>query len=170
MIGDAKLKIMDIVSRWPGSVHDTTIFNDSNIRARFENNEFSPYTLVGDGGYPCRTYLLTPLIQPHTLPEERYNSSQIKTRNPVERLFGVWKRRFPCLSQGMRIDVQKVCEVIVATAVLHNMCLMANDNAESFEGDDNDMVENIGEEVQQIHNENHNTSVRNALIANVFAV
>lgn len=77
---------------------------------------------------------------------------------------------FPCLSQGMRIDVQKVCEVIVATAVLHNMCLMVNDNAESFEGDDNEMVENIGEEVQQIHNENHNTSVRDALIANVFAV
>ncbi|CAH2009244.1 unnamed protein product [Acanthoscelides obtectus] len=91
IIGSFGLKIMDIVARWPGSVHDTTIFNDSNIRGRFENNEFSPYCLVGDGGYPCRVYLLTPLQDPQTLPQQRYNNAQIKTRNPVERLFGVWK-------------------------------------------------------------------------------
>ncbi|RZB41282.1 DDE Tnp 4 domain containing protein [Asbolus verrucosus] len=42
VVGDANLKIMNIVSRWPGSVHDITIFNSSNIRARLENNEFRP--------------------------------------------------------------------------------------------------------------------------------
>lgn len=46
-------------------MHDTTIFNDSNIRGRFEVNEFAPYCLVGDGGYPCRPYVLTPMTGGH---------------------------------------------------------------------------------------------------------
>lgn len=39
-ITDANLKIMDVVARWPGSQHDNTIFNHSQIKARFENQEF----------------------------------------------------------------------------------------------------------------------------------
>lgn len=47
IICDAKLKIRDIVARWPGSSHDLTIFNNSRIRARFENNEFQHSLLLG---------------------------------------------------------------------------------------------------------------------------
>jgi hypothetical protein len=35
---NADLKFMDIVARWPGSVHDSTIFNDSRMRMRLEAN------------------------------------------------------------------------------------------------------------------------------------
>lgn len=38
-ICDANLKIMDIVARWPGSSHDSTIFNNSAIRGKFERSE-----------------------------------------------------------------------------------------------------------------------------------
>lgn len=44
-------------------------------------------------------------------------------KNAVERLFGVLKRRFPCLSEGISLTTEVICEVIVATAVLHNICL-----------------------------------------------
>lgn len=47
VICDAKLKIRDIVARWPGSSHDLTIFNNSRIRAQFENNEFQNSILLG---------------------------------------------------------------------------------------------------------------------------
>ncbi|XP_008188715.1 putative nuclease HARBI1, partial [Acyrthosiphon pisum] len=57
---------------WPGSVHDSTIFDNSMIRAQFENNEFGNCFLLGDGGYPCRDYLMTPLLNPYTEPEKRY--------------------------------------------------------------------------------------------------
>jgi len=36
--------------RWPGSVHVSTIFDNSLLRAQFENNEFGNSVLVGDGG------------------------------------------------------------------------------------------------------------------------
>ncbi|CAH1997234.1 unnamed protein product [Acanthoscelides obtectus] len=166
IIGSFDLKIMDIVARWPGSVHDTTIFNDSNIRGRFENNKFSPYCLVGDGGYPCRVYLLTPLQDPQTLPQQRYNNAQIKTRNPVERLFGVCKRRFPCLSLGMRLKLETMCEVIVATAVLHNMCLEQNDTIDFFEnGPEMEQIEEI-----QVRIGYQNTATRDSIISAIFTL
>ena len=57
-VSDAELNIEDIVVRWPGSAHDSTIFNNSRIRARFENNEFPDNLLLG---YPVRSYFFTPL-------------------------------------------------------------------------------------------------------------
>lgn len=157
---------MDIVARWPGSVHDTTIFNDSNIRARFENGEFTPYSIVGDGGYPCRTYLLTPVVDPQTVPQQRYNNAQIRTRNPIERLFGVWKRRFPCLSLGMRLSPQKTCEVIVATAVLHNICSEINDDFDEFDNEELGELEDM--HWLPINNIQNNTRTRDSLITNIF--
>lgn len=58
---DGKCKIQNIVCRWPGSSHDSTIFNNSRIRAQFENGEFQGYVLVGDSGYGIKQYLITPL-------------------------------------------------------------------------------------------------------------
>lgn len=45
----------------------------------------------------------------------------------IERTFGVWKRRFPVLSVGIRTQVQTTLATIMATAVLHNMLINAND-------------------------------------------
>ncbi|XP_015373561.1 PREDICTED: putative nuclease HARBI1 [Diuraphis noxia] len=89
---NSKMDITNIVARWPGSVHDSTIFENSLLRARFENNEFEGCFLLGDGGYPCRNYLMTPLLNPTTNAELKYQKSQIGTRNIFERVFGVLKR------------------------------------------------------------------------------
>jgi hypothetical protein len=95
---DANLKIRNIVARWPGSVHDSTIFNDSSICAQLENGRYEDGFLLGDSGYACRSFILTPLLNPRTPAEEAYNNSHRATRNPIERCFGVPKRRFPCLA------------------------------------------------------------------------
>ena len=61
--------ITDVVARWPGSVHDSNIFDNSHMRAVFENGQVEGY-LVGDGGYACRSYMMTPLINPITAAEK----------------------------------------------------------------------------------------------------
>jgi nuclease HARBI1 len=94
--------ISDVVARWPGSVHDSTIFDNSHIRARLETCGVDGY-LVGDGGYPCRRYLLTPVCNPTTNAEKQYNAAQIKARNCIERTNGILKRRFPALKYGLRL-------------------------------------------------------------------
>ena len=67
-------------------------------------------------------YLLTPLGTT-TAAERRYNYSQIRSKNPVERTFGVLKRLFPCLKLGLRIKVKNSLPIIVACIVLHNIAL-----------------------------------------------
>jgi len=88
------MKIIDIVARWPGSVHDATIFQHSRLHRRLEEGEFDSGILLEDSGYPIKKYLLTPLLNPTTAAENLYNNAHIRTRNIVERVFGVWKRRF----------------------------------------------------------------------------
>lgn len=102
---DAKLRFENIVARWPGSVHDSTIFSYSRLFARFESGQVADGYLLGDAGYPSKVYLLTPLAATPTPAQRRYNYAQIRTRNPVERAFGVLKRRFPALRMGLRIKV-----------------------------------------------------------------
>ena len=127
-ISDSNLLIRDIVARWPGSVHDSTIFQNCNKRAQFESGEIEYGYLLGDSGYPCKPYLLTPLLNPVTPEEQRYNRAHIKTRNTIERQYGVWKRRFPALSLGLRCEVTKALNIIVATAVLHNIAISTRED------------------------------------------
>nr|CAI5831649.1 unnamed protein product [Callosobruchus analis] len=127
-VTDSQLKICNLVVRWPGSVHDVTIFNNSRIRQQFEitNNKFQNCLLLGDSGYNLRNYLLTPLQDPATRREMLYNESLIRTRNTVERQIGVWKMRFPILRYGCRLKLKTAMNVIVATGVLHNICIENN--------------------------------------------
>ncbi|XP_050518088.1 putative nuclease HARBI1 [Diabrotica virgifera virgifera] len=161
---DAQLRIQDIICRWPGSVHDTTIFNDSHIRADFENGVYGNDFLLGDSGYPCRTYLLTPFLQPRTNGEEAYNRAQVATRNPIERCFGVLKRRFPCLSMGLQVNLDTAMNIVVACAVLHNIALNYNDNIEDMI----DIEAAIPEEMHEIAGRNENATVRSSLVATHF--
>jgi hypothetical protein len=80
--------------------------------------------LLGDSGYACMPYLLTPVPNPTSRAELNFNRAQISTRNTVERQYGVWKRRFPVLDLGIRSPYMlNIQAIITATAVLHNIAL-----------------------------------------------
>lgn len=131
IICDANLKIQGIVTGNPGSSHDSTIFNNSRIREKFENGEMKDQFLVADKGYDQNDYVMTPVGNPHMVikPESyiteeginKYNEALIRTRNSVERSYGVWKRRFPILATGINVNVAPFDNVIIATAALHNI-------------------------------------------------
>ena len=103
---NASLIFINMVARWQGSAHDANIFAHSYVCARFETGDISGGFLLGDSGYPCKKYLLTPLAATPTVAQQRYNYAHIRTRNVVERAFGVLKRRFPCLRMGLRVKVK----------------------------------------------------------------
>lgn len=126
-IADTDLKIRDIVARWPGSAHDSHILRNSRIYHSFENGAFGDNLLVGDSGYPIKNYLITPLLRTRNEAENLFNESLIRTRNVVERSYGVWKRRFPALALGLRLKLETTQSVIVATAVLHNIACNNNE-------------------------------------------
>ncbi|PSN42418.1 hypothetical protein C0J52_11739 [Blattella germanica] len=122
VICDAKMRIRGIVARWPGSTHDSRIFRNSTIRDCLERGEVTGH-LLGDSGYPCKKYLLTPILNPRNAAERRYNRAHVLGRNVVERTFGIWKKRFPCIAFGLRTKIQKTLQIIIATAVLHNLAV-----------------------------------------------
>ncbi|XP_046970932.1 putative nuclease HARBI1 [Vanessa cardui] len=124
----AELIFQDIVARWPGSTHDSTIFANSSAKFKFENSEFGNGIILGDSGYELSRYLLTPFHEPNSQAQSLYSESQIRTRNVIERCFGVWKRRFPVLSIGLRCKLPLAQDVIVACAVLHNLARIKNED------------------------------------------
>ena len=66
VIADANLIIRDVEARWPGSTHDSYMLRQSNVNRQFEEKKFGRNWLLGDSGYPCKTWLLTPLANPRT--------------------------------------------------------------------------------------------------------
>ncbi|XP_066590580.1 putative nuclease HARBI1 [Prorops nasuta] len=121
----SQLNIMDIVIRHPGSAHDALIFDRSTVRARFENDELDGI-LLGDAAYGSRRFLLTPVTNVTTAAEINYNKAHISTRNTVERLFGVLKKKFPCLQSGLRTGLSTSAATIAACAVLYNIGVKLN--------------------------------------------
>lgn len=105
----------------------------SRLCAQFERGDVSGI-LPGVSGYSCRQYLWTRFNAPQTRPERRYNVAQIRTRNTVERMFGVWKRMFPCLTNSLRTKLEITLTVIIATAVLYNFARSKNDPWKSLQG------------------------------------
>lgn len=123
---DHQLRIRNIVARWPGSAHDMVVFMNSNVKNQFEQG--MPNSLIlGDSGYALEKYFMTPLDNPVTPGELRFQESLIRTRNCIERCIGVWKRRFPCLSVGLRRKITNIQDIVIATAILHNVAVNQGD-------------------------------------------
>jgi hypothetical protein len=96
--------------------------------------------LLGDSGYACSRYLLTPYLHPTNPAQEAFNSAHCKTRSTIERVFGWWKRRFHVLHSEMRMKPGKVCKIIGACAILHNIALMLREEMEDDEQVDRNAV------------------------------
>nr|CAI5863204.1 unnamed protein product [Callosobruchus analis] len=127
--------------------------------------------LVGDSGYGIRPFLIIPLVNPTTAAENLFNESQIRTRNPVERYFGVWKRRFPILALGIRLKIEKVEAVVIATAVLHNIACMLNEEMPDVNTEEAAAIQFVNEIDHEILRDSLigvNNSVRYQLINDYF--
>nr|CAI5851842.1 unnamed protein product [Callosobruchus analis] len=168
-ICDSNCMFQDVVYHWPGSTHNSHIFANSNVRARFEHGEFDESVLVGDSGYANKNYLITPLHNPVTRQEQLFNESQIRTRNCIERKFGQWKRRFPILAFEIRLKVEKVELVVIITAVLDNIAKVLSEVDPPINEEDEaaiTLVANVNEHpdmnIYNMHNENN--IVRHQLI------
>ncbi|XP_064635765.1 putative nuclease HARBI1 [Lineus longissimus] len=127
VICDHKGKFINIVARWPGGAHDSRILRTSQVCDLMESGAIDGF-ILGDSGYPCRSWLMTPLLNPHTASERRYNSAHKRTRVLVEQTIGRWKRRFHTLHLESRLkNPEDTWKVIAATAVLHNIAVDRNE-------------------------------------------
>lgn len=120
--------------------------------------------LLGDSGYPCLPYLMTPYQDPVTVKERRFNRAQKVTRSSVERAFGILKRRFHLLHSEIRMSPERVCTLVAACCILHNIAI---ENNEPMEDDDDDHQDppDLGHNYDGV---NRGTAVRNHITNTYF--
>ena len=76
---------------------------------------------------------MTPFATTRTPSQEAYNSAHTKTRVVIEQTFGRWKRRFHVLHAEIRMAPEKVCMIVGACEMLHNIALLLNEPMEDEE-------------------------------------
>ena len=78
---------------FPGSSDDAFVLANSGLPARMQSLPEGGW-LLGDSGYPLKTWILTPFSSPSNQQELKFNEAHGRTRVVVERAFGVLKSRF----------------------------------------------------------------------------
>ncbi|XP_069978519.1 putative nuclease HARBI1 [Penaeus vannamei] len=124
VVSDANSRILSFSAKFPGSVHDSYIWNDSILRRHFQEQQFGHSYLLGDSGYPLETCLMTSLAETRTAAEVRYNSSHAHTRAVKEQTFEVLKSRFRCLHKSggaHQYTPEKCAKIVACCTLLHNI-------------------------------------------------
>jgi len=155
----------NIVARWPGSTHDSHVFHTSSWCTYLETNNHSldDGILLGDSGYACTPYLMTPYPSPSTAALENYNTTHTKTTVIVQQSFRRWKRRFHVLHSEIRMTPQRACSVIGACAVLHNIAVLLNEPI------DDDPLDDDPEGIDTYHGSQRGLAMRDHICNTYFA-
>ena len=136
------------MSGFPGSMHDARVLRNSTIFDFAENNQIltgpvvrigankiKPY-LVGDSAYPLASWLQKPLPEATRDPEEiAFDKALSAARVAVECAFGVLKNCWRILGKRLDSRILFANKIAIACAVLHNFCLL---NQDDWNDDDND--------------------------------
>jgi hypothetical protein len=154
LICDDKKRITFYQTGWPGSVGDSTIFDESHLCKQpelyFSNDEF----LLADAGYGAKAFICTPYKHPMAIipHNQLFNTLFSSARVHIEHLNGLLKGRF-CSLKGLRTQVKKVKDYdkinkwIVVCLILYNMMIDFRDEEFPIEppviDDDEDERTNI---------------------------
>ena len=136
---DADRFFTDVYCAYPGSVHDARVLRNSPLYQDAENSKsvlFPESTyIIGDAAYPLKTWLVTGFKNDGKLTREQrqFNYVLSSTRIKIEHTFGLLKDRFRKLKVMMDIDkVEDIPLLVTSACVLHNFCLLNEDNVDMF--------------------------------------
>lgn len=149
---NAKECFTSVDVQWPGSVHDSRIWRNSNICGVLNDNP-SGAILLADEGYGLTPWLMTPFKNPTTEAEQKYNKLHTRERVLIERMFGQIKSRFPLLSSRIRVATERVPKMIIACFILHNVAKYINDEDFPIAEDDHELPEAtpVPDQTREIH-------------------
>jgi hypothetical protein len=118
-----------------GCVHDSRVFRLSPVHNYLDNEDYFPNDshLVGDGAYTLHKNLMKPFRDNgHLTPRQKnFNFCLSSARISIERAFGLWETRWRSIRDCLAITkTEKIPKYIMATGVLHNICILKGDLVE----------------------------------------
>lgn len=128
-----------------GSVHDARVFRLSALQdyvsdpTKFPDNSH----LIGDAVYPLLKQLMVPYTDNGHLThrQKNYNFCLSSSRMVVERAIGLLKERWRSLLHYLAMGlIEYIPYHVLACCVLHNVCLMKNDDFEILMSDNIEIV------------------------------
>lgn len=163
---DHTKKIRDVFIGFPGSVHDSRVFQASPLSESLHLKCQDAY-ILGDSGYPCLRHLLTPYRDRGNLTarQQNYNLKLSKNRYVIEHCFGLLKQKFRQLYHLKLRGIPHIVHFIRACCVLHNLAL-EDDFPEALNDDIGIDEENVGNENDhQDENNLNGIQIRNNIAA-----
>lgn len=127
---NGKEQFTSVDASWPGSVHDSRIWRNSDVCSVMTRRHGNAL-LLGDVGYGISPWLMTPFQNAPTPEQRAYNACITRERVVIERCFGQVKQRFPILQSKIRLATERVPSVILCCFILHNVAKHIQD--EDFE-------------------------------------
>jgi hypothetical protein len=180
---DYRYRFLDVVIRWPGSVHDARIFSNSIINRKMAsgtiprcpavivpNEQAVPVCLLADPAYPLLPHVMKEFVGGgQTMQEQFYGYRLSSARMTIECAFGRLKGRFGCLRRNMDINMKDLPRLVHACFIMHNFCETRN----------NSLPEVLVEEAQTYdrrfqpqafvpQSQNHSNNTEAKLIRSVF--
>ncbi|XP_018407443.1 PREDICTED: putative nuclease HARBI1 [Cyphomyrmex costatus] len=147
-----------------GSVHDARVFRNSPLAEFIQRpDEYFPSNshLLGDAAYSIHPHVMVPFRDNGhlTARQKNYNYCLSSTRMAIERAFGLLKVRFRILLDCLPLtDITKIPQFIIACCVMHNICILKNDNVEVVVYPSNEnVVPNIIEAYADLGNQKRTT-------------
>lgn len=133
---DFRYCFLDVVIKWPGSVHDATMFVNSSIYHMLQNGTIPPcpkvivkdqppvpICIIGDPAYPLNTFLMKEYELGGTTEAEQFYGFRLSSaRMAIECAFGRLKARWGCLKGVVDVDLEFAPTLIYTCFILHNYC------------------------------------------------
>ena len=151
---DSSSLFLSVATGFPGSLHDARMLRLTDLFLAAENGDilFEPTLdlsgtvvrpfILGDSAYPKRNWLLQPFkVTGHLNGDQRkYNKELSKARIVSEHAFGLTKGSWRVLLKRLDEDSDRVPSTIIACCVLHNICILENDDTpiDIVDSDDDD--------------------------------
>ncbi|RVE39780.1 hypothetical protein evm_015570, partial [Chilo suppressalis] len=91
---DADLHIFHMDASFGGASHDSQVWNCCPVKNGIErlHDIGQIYWFLDDSGYARRAWMMTPILHADPgRPEDHYTNSHVRTRNVIERCFGIFK-------------------------------------------------------------------------------
>ncbi|XP_067888745.1 putative nuclease HARBI1 [Heterodontus francisci] len=125
LVCDHRNRFLQMCARFPGSCHDSFILCRSQVPMLFTALAQIQGRILGDKGYPLQTWLLTPVRNPASDAEKRYNACHGSTRATIEQAIEMLQMPFCCLDRSdgaLQHATERVPHIVSAMLCSAQLC------------------------------------------------